>query len=374
MALICTSVLVLLIVSIQAQSITKIKGVVFADYYYNVENNKSSLVGQNAFNFRRIYFTFENNLTQNIKTRIRFESAHNKFGVESKITPFIKHAYFEWSNLIPNHKVYIGIAETNAFKNAENVWGYRSVEKTIMDLNKISSSADMGIGLKGDLSGKVHHWLTVMNGTGYGSSEVDHFKKVGYAFWVTPVEGLTIEGYADYEKQDPDKPNFEYATDYMGSSGYNTVKGFIGWDVPSFTLGVEAFLRTNMESGIENVTLAGDTAVANYAKADVKRFGYSIFGSWITPVPKLKLFARYDYFDPNTSDAVYTDFSDGKLSGGIDDETSLIIAGLDYIPSANVHVMPNIVYKSYSKEGKDSDLMARVTLFFKFDSGKILVE
>jgi len=122
------------------------------------------------------------------------------------------------------------------------------------------------------------------------------------------------------------------------------------------------------------VTLAGDTAVSDYAKADVKRFGYSIFGSWITPVPKLKLFARYDYFDPNTGDEVYADFSGGKLSGGIDDETSLIIAGLDYIPSANIHIMPNVLYKSYTKEGKDADLTARVTLFYKFDSGKIIVE
>jgi len=195
--LIYTSVLVMLIVSIQAKSVTKINGVVFADYYYNVENNKSSLMDENAFTFRRIYFTFENNLTQNIKTRIRFESAHNKFGVDSKMTPFVKHAYLEWSNLIPNHKVYLGIAETNAFKNAEDVWGYRSVEKTIMDLNKISSSADMGVALKGDLSENVHHWLTVMNGTGYGSSEVDRFKKIGYAFWVNPLDRLILEAISN---------------------------------------------------------------------------------------------------------------------------------------------------------------------------------
>lgn len=361
-------------VSTQAQSTTKISGLVFADYYYNVENNKPALVDESAFTFRRIYFTFENNLTENIKTRIRFESAHDKFGEGSKINPFVKHAYLEWSNLIPNHKLYAGIEETNAFKNTEELWGYRSIEKTIMDLNKICFSADMGIALKGDLSVKVHHWLTVMNGTGYGSSEVDRFKKIGYAFWVNPVKELTLEAYADYEKQDPDKPDFEYATDYSGSSGYHTIKGFIGWDAPSFTLGAEAFLRTNMESGIENVTLAGDTAVAGYAKADVKRFGCSVFGSWITPVPKLKLFARYDFFDPNTENAVFTDFSDGQLSGGLDDETSLIIAGLDYIPGANIHVMPNILFKSYSKEGKDSDLTVRMTLHYKFDSGNIIVE
>ena len=368
------ALLILSVVSGQAQTVTKIKGVVFADYYYNLDNHNSSALDQNAFNFRRIYFTLENNLTQNIKTRIRFESAHDKFGAGNKINPFVKHAYLEWANLIPNHKLYLGIAETSAFKNAESFWGYRSIEKTVMDLNKISASADMGIALKGDLSEKVHHWLTVMNGPGYGSSEVDRFKKVGYAFWITPIEGFMLEAYADYEKQDPDEPNFKYATDYLGSSGYNTLKGFVGWDAPSFTLGAEVFMRTNMESGIENVTLAGDTVVAGYDKADVKRFGYSVFGSWITPVPKLKLFARYDYFDPNTGDDVYTEFSDGTLTGGVDDDFTLLIAGLDYIPSANIHVMPNIMLKSYSGEGEDSDLTARITLYYKFDSGKIIIE
>ena len=345
-----------------AQTTTTIKGVMFADYYYNVENHSKSVKDQNAFNIRRVYFTFENNLTKDIKTRIRFESAHNGFGSGSKINPFVKHAYLEWSNLIPSHKLYLGISETNGLKNAENVWGYRSIEKTILDLNKISASADMGSAIKGDLGAKVHHWLTVMNGTGYGSSEVDKFKKVGYAFWVTPVEELILEAYADYEAQDPEKPNFQY--DYYGSSGYYTLKGFAGWKTPKFSLGVEAFMRTNRESG----TLNMDDAAS---KVDVIRQGLSVFGSWITPVPKVKLFARYDSFDPVTDDKVI--ISDSGTTG-LDDETTLLIAGFDYIPSANIHFMPNIVLKSYSKSGKDSDLTARITFYYNFSSGKIIVQ
>jgi len=186
-----------------AQIVTRVKGVVFADYYYNIDNHDAVKKDQNAFCIRRIYFTFENNLTANIKMRFRLESAHDKFGTTNKINPFVKHAYMEWANFFPNHKLYLGIAETNAFKNAENYWGYRSVEKTIMDLEKISSSADMGIALKGDFGSILHHWLTVYNGTGYGSSEVDKYKKIGYSLWLTPVNGLIIEGYMDYEKQDP---------------------------------------------------------------------------------------------------------------------------------------------------------------------------
>ncbi|MDZ7333496.1 MAG: OprO/OprP family phosphate-selective porin, partial [candidate division KSB1 bacterium] len=350
---------------LKAQIESKIDGLVYSDYYYQFKNSINAEKDRNAFQFRRIYFTFENNITQNIKVRFRLESEHASYGSATKINPFVKHAYLEWTNLIPQHRIYFGLAETNAFKNSEEYWGYRSIEKTIMDLQKISSSADMGISLKGDLlGGKVHHWLTVFNGTGCGSSEIDRFKKIGYAFWLTPIKGLILEGYYDFESQDPTgkqtAANLSSAKDYAAGKGYNTVKGFVGYDHPRFTLGAEAFFRTNEKSGIENVATAYDDVKKEYkitasTPVDVKRFGYSVFGSVITPIPKLKAFARYDFFDNNNEDNVSTKFdkATGKLTSGTDDEFTMIFAGLDYIPSANLHIMPNVIIKSYAKDGLD---------------------
>lgn len=343
------------------QNITTIKGLVFADYYYNVKNHSTDAEGLNAFNFRRIYLTIENNVTDDIKIRFRLESAHGKFGSTSKINPFVKHAYLEWSNLIPNHKLYLGIGETNGFKNAEGYWGYRSIEKTIMDLEKIQSSADMGIALKGDLGKIAHHWLTIHNGTGYGSSEVDKYKRIGYAFWLTPVKGLIIEGYYDFEKQDPETGTYKYAKDYFHSSGYSTLKGFVGYRTSSFTIGAEAFVRTLKESGA--------TDAAGTTKTDVKRKGFSVFGSCVTPLSKLKMFGRYDSYDPNADDDVYVSSS----ATGLDDEHSLIIAGFDYFPNKNVHIMPNIMIKNFTASGVDNDVTARLTLYYKFNSGKIKI-
>ncbi|MDZ7336763.1 MAG: hypothetical protein ONB32_16560 [candidate division KSB1 bacterium] len=371
---------------LKAQIESKIDGLVYSDYYYQFKNSINAEKDRNAFQFRRIYFTFENNITQNIKVRFRLESEHASYGSATKINPFVKHAYLEWTNLIPQHRIYFGLAETNAFKNSEEYWGYRSIEKTIMDLQKISSSADMGISLKGDLlGGKVHHWLTVFNGTGCGSSEIDRFKKIGYAFWLTPIKGLILEGYYDFESQDPTgkqtAANLSSAKDYAAGKGYNTVKGFVGYDHPRFTLGAEAFFRTNEKSGIENVATAYDDVKKEYkitasTPVDVKRFGYSVFGSVITPIPKLKAFARYDFFDNNNEDNVSTKFdkATGKLTSGTDDEFTMIFAGLDYIPSANLHIMPNVIIKSYAKDGLDNDITGRLTLYYKFDSGKIIVE
>ena len=368
---------------VAGQSTSVINGVVYADYYYNMQNSVSSEKFRNAFQYRRIYFTYENNLTAAIKVRFRLESEHDKYGSTAKINPFVKHAYLEWANLIPNHSLYFGIQETNGFKNSEEIWGYRSIEKTIMDLNKILSSADMGVGLRGDLNVKtLHHWLTIMNGTGYGASEGDRFKKIGYAFWVTPVNNLILEGYCDFEKQDPGEPQtatvLSSAKDYAGSTGYSTLKGFIGYSLPRLTVGAEVFKRTNKESGIQDVVTAKNGnaySIVSSKKADVVRSGYSVFGSWILPIPQLKAFLRYDRFDNNTGENVFTRFDSktGVLTGGKDDGFSMWFAGLDWIPVGNVHFMPNVILKQYEKSGLDNDLTARITLYFKYDSGKIIV-
>ncbi len=368
-----------------AQSTSVINGTVFADYYYNYKNAVSAEKDRNAFQIRRVYFTYENSINTDLKVRFRLESESNAYGSTSKINPFVKHAYLEWSNLIPNHKLYIGIAETNAFKNSEELWAYRSVEKTIMDLNKVSSSADLGLALKGDLHPKVHHWLTVMNGTGYGAAEGDRYKKVGYALWFTPVKGLILEGYADYENQDPTDPQtaavMSAGKDYSGSDSYMTLKSMIGFSRPSFSVGLEAFQRTNAGSGMENVSTRYDSTAKKYRiqsseAADVAKFGTSLFGSWITPIPRLKVFARYDMFDPNTGDALFTKFDDakGRLTSGTDDEFTQLFFGLDYVSKGAVHIMPNVMIKDYSAAGKDSDVTARLTMWFNFNSGKIITE
>ena len=103
--------------------------------------------------------------------------------------------------------------------------------------------------------------------------------------------------------------------------------------------------------------------------------GYSVFGSLITPIPKLNAYARYDSYDPNNNETVYTILSSAKLGGsGLDDVHVLFIAGLDYIPTANLNIMPNLLVKSYAKSESKKDITGRLTLYAKFDSGKIIGE
>jgi len=335
-----------------------IKGKVFGDYFYNLQDHSKASEDQNGFLFRRLYFTFENQLTDNIKMRFRLEAKHEGYGEQEKLYPFVKHAYLEFSHLIPHHKLYLGISSTNAKENAEEYWAYRSVEKTIMDLNKIAPSADMGLSLKGDINQYIHHWVALFNGPGYGSSEVDKYKKLGYALWITPVKGMMLEGYIDYEAQDPKTGTFGPAADYFHSSGYRTIKGFAGYKNANFTLGVEGFSRVNFQSGA--------TDSSGSKKCDVNKTGISLFGNFTLITSKLAAFARYDYFDPDTDDNVYLDSG----INGLNDSETLVIAGLDFTVMNTLHLIPNIIIKRYQNDNIDQDIMARITFSYKYDTGK----
>jgi len=61
---------------------------------------------------------------------------------------------------------------------SEKAWGYRSLEKTIMDRGKAASSRDTGIVLRGpiDASGKFRYGFMIGNNSGI-SRETDKYKR-----------------------------------------------------------------------------------------------------------------------------------------------------------------------------------------------------
>ena len=61
----------------EAKVVSKIKGVFFGDYSYNAQNHDAVQENMNAFSIRRVYFTFENSISKDIKTRFRLESKHD---------------------------------------------------------------------------------------------------------------------------------------------------------------------------------------------------------------------------------------------------------------------------------------------------------
>jgi len=311
----------------------KISGYIFGDYFYEFSNPNTATDGlnRNGFQFRRAYFTYDRDLSEKFSVRFRLEmnspdlTRIQDFGTSTTLTPFIKHAYLRWNNFIPQSRLLFGLVGTPTFNMSEEVWGYRSVEKTVMDLRSIAPSADLGMALEGKLSksGVLNYTIIVANGTGT-RSETDKNKRVYVNAPIKIQGGFSLVPYFDYEGGNDGKDK-------------NAMALFAGLQKPRFHGGVEVFQKKS------------NKALAN--NQDRTENGFSVFGA-VKAAEKVKLFGRFDSYDPNT------DLDD--------DGNSLIIAGLDFAPEKNVNIMPNVRIESYQAAGKDANTIGQVTFFFRF--------
>ena len=299
----------------------KVKGLMFGDYYYvfaAAEADTKHTPKRNAFQFRRLYLTYQSDIATDFAIRLRLEAKDAGFAQGSKMEPFVKHGYLQWKEGIGDADIYLGLSGTPTWAVAEKVWGYRSVAKTVLDWNKIGSSADLGAALKG-AAGRLSYHLMVGNGTGQGPEE-DHGKKFYGSLSFKAVGRLILEGYADFNAR-------------PAGRNERTFKGFVGWQGAKGAAGVEVFSRTHERAGDSD--------------EDHVITGVSAFGS----LPLSAAFKGFGRVDAVARDA--------------EDTTNwLFIAGLDYSAAATVHLMPNVLIES--PDGRDANVQGRLTFFYKF--------
>lgn len=299
----------------------KLSGVMFADYYSVLSADGAEVKlpeKQNAFRFRRVYFTYDRPTSDRFDVRVRFEANDAGFGSRTKMTPFVKHAYVKWKGAFGGD-LYIGESGTPSWAVAEKVWGYRSIEKTVLDLNGIGSSADIGLALKGHAGSATYH-VMIANGPGQ-RPERDNGKKLYGSVHFTPGQNNHLELYGDL--------------DMVPGGDSITLKGFLGRTGDGIRAGLETFARIDREG---SVTDPGE---------DVTRAGLSAFAS-------LPLASQWRGF--GRLDAVNND--------DVDTTDLVIIGGLDWAADKDVHIMPNLYVQL--PDGPDPHIQARVTGMFKF--------
>lgn len=332
-------------VNLFAQEITgaKVHGYVFGDYFYKLAGNATEVTPSQyskvekdfqAFQFRRLYLYLDYTFDENFNAQFLLEGNDKALEPGGKHGIFVKTAYLEWKNLIPMSSLAIGLIPTPtwSWSNSEKTWGYRSIEKTITDFRGLGSASDIGIGLKGKFDKDATFSYTLMIGNGTGQKpESNKYKKYYGNFAVKPMKDLIIEAYGDYEPAADEKSK-------------TTLKGFASYKFSDITLGVEAVQQTQKKIGTNG--------------ADIVPFGVTFF-AWAPLTSGLNAFARYDLYNPNTkvSDAGYKE--------------NFIVAGLDYMPIPNVHIMPNIWINTFSGKSsnvakKDEDVIARITFFYVY--------
>jgi len=313
----------------------RLSGLVFGDYYYVARSHRDALEGRNGFWIRRLYFTYDHTLSKAFSLRVRLEAnSKGDFVSTGVVTPYLKDAYLRWS--IGAHALTFGLAPTPAIDFVDAFQGYRSLEKSPIDLYRWDSSRDLGVLAQGTLGGggRTSYSFQVGNGSGVGT-EVDASKAVRGQLARRFASGLVLEAYADWQ----DRPD---------GRDVQTFETFAGWQKPRW--------RASFEYGRQSRRAAGAGG------ADLSLDFVSAFAA-VQASSRLTLVGRVDRcFDPVPS-GESTDYL--PLA-----ETARPLLGYvaaDVAVAKTVHVVPNVEVVRYdhaSGGAPATDVVPRVTLFF----------
>lgn len=343
-------------------------GYVFGDYYYKAHSDSlgrggsnqftGTPKGANAFDLRRVYLGYDFNISDKFSTHLLLTAEDWSAG--EKLTPFVKYANLSWNNIWKGSDLVIGLSATPAFSSSsEKFWGYRSVERTIADVRR-SSSYDLGVALKGTFDEQHNYGYHVMVGNGSGAkADKNNFRKFyGSVYGLFFDKKMMVHLYADYERLEW-LPGFHHAS--------NMTKLFVGYKWKTLTAGAEAFVNHAQNDVIATSPNGIDTLNANAG-------GLSLFVRGKLLKDKLGYFARVDIFQP------YFGFENSQQYEGLsknyepNNKEQFITAGLDFSPTKNVHIIPNVWYNAYRAQhtglngaaGYDYDLAYRLTFYYTF--------
>jgi hypothetical protein len=321
----------------------KFSGLMFGDLYYNANAINPANKDINGWQFRRIYITADYTISDAFSSRFRLEADQSALSSNNKISPFVKDAWLKWKNIFSGSDLVVGISPTPAFDASEGAWGYRSLEKTIMDYFGIVSSRDLGIDLKGKLDekGVASYWVKLGDNSG-NSPESNKYKRYYGQLQFKPSDNFLFTVYGDFasyaQKRDPFDGQLKNNSAFVAA-------GFVNYKMGNtFSLGVEGFIKSQQNNFSPNGAIS--------ALQSQNGFGISLWGRAML-AEKIGVVARYDSYDPNTNSAANNDTQ------------GLFIAALDFKVAPKVSVMPGVEVHAL-QSATDSDVTPRITFFWEF--------
>jgi len=253
---------ILLVVSITGFMFAegKIGGVTYFDYSYTEESS--------AFNFERQYFGYGGDISDKVSYKILFDvgRTNKNSGEDTRLVTYLKKAQVNYKSSLG--KVNFGLIGMNTYAVQESNWGYRFIEKSAIDKNKFSSTADIGVGFSKSIIDNLNLSLQFINGEGFKKPQGDKYHKI--AFNATYGESNLI-------KNDGYNAGVVYTTEQTDTDPITMTSIFGGFAGMGLRLGGEYDMLTkdSFKSNIISVS-------ANYAVRD-----------------KIDIFARYDMIDDN---------------------------------------------------------------------------
>ena len=303
-----------------AQVSVDVGGTAYVDYFYTVSSPVEEREGYHGFTYRRLYLTTDYRLSEDFKGRARLE-VNAGTTVDDRPVPIVKDLYLTW-NYAGSHSVTMGVAPPPVFEASEKVWDYRSLEKTILDLQDVVDSRDFGVRVNGPIFRGVRYGAMVANNQGI-EPESDEYKR-GYAqLEIYPIDHVILTVGADHAGFGDESP-FNSATRFSGLVAYSTER---------FAIGVEPY-----------------TFVQDFdAGSDLEAAGVSVFGR-VSVLPTLDLVARFDRV------------REGRATKR--DET-FILGGIAFRPNQYVRIIPNIWVSDVDLPNR-THTMGRLTLDISF--------
>lgn len=334
LSLVVPSLLVGTTVTTMGQDQGKLSGLVFGDFYQVFGHSDPAIEDLNGFWFRRLYLTYDRSVAEKFKARVRFEAnSPGDFSTSGVLDPFIKDLYVAYVDKA--YEVTLGLQPTPTYTNIEDFHGYRYIEKTPLDLYKITDSRDSGLSFRGKSGdGKTEYFLMIGNDSGT-KSETNKGKAfyVRLGHWFN--QNFYVEGTADFR----DKPAGEEWT---------TLSGFLGYKQHKVNAGVI------FGSQKRNDTSTGDV--------DLDLWSFYV---GVQATDTVKPFFRVDFLSdpvPGASGISYLAIDDTATP-------TLYIIGVEFKLAEGVYITPNVEFVTYrDAAGPDPDdiVIGRLTYFAKF--------
>ena len=287
--------------------------------YYDLSNVEQKSNGVKTaptgtgFDIKRFYVgidhKFNDVFSANVTTDFQYSSAI------SATELYIKKAYLQ-AKVSDALVLKVGSADLPWVPFAEDIYGYRYVENTLIDRTKFGTSADWGVHASGKfMDGKINYAVSVIDGAGYKAPLRSKGMDIEGRISVVPIDHVTLAvgGYSGKLGKDTEGATNIYHT-------ANRFNALAAYTTKQYRVGVEYFSAEDWN----NVTTTGSD------KSD----GYSLFGSY-SFTDQISAFGRYDYVKPNK------DTVDDK-------KDNYFNVGLTYSPAKIVDF--SLVYKRDSVE------------------------
>lgn len=306
-----------------AQSPLRLGSTAYLDYFYNLTSPDEGGEGLDGFTYRRLYLTADYRLSEHFSARARLEAGESVVGDKGPV-PFVKDLYLRWRGG-EGHTLTVGVAPPPVYDLAEDLWGYRGLEKTLLDLFGVVSSRDFGVRAHGPLfaGGAVQYALMYANNSGT-RPETNDGKRYYSQIILRPSERVTATlgaNYASYE--DPHGRDDELVASAMAA--YVTSRARVGFEAFWNRLSLDAAVAGGGEGVRSGVSL---WAVGRLAE------------DW-------ELVARVDRAELGLGDSA--------------ERATHVLGGLSYRANEWVRVVPNLQYLTEDEESEDPLLRARMT-------------